>query len=64
MGADIWCLGRLKLKLLLYRSYWDNVGGETLDAALFHAAKGARFVVRTTLTTVAPPTDPARRSAA
>jgi len=24
--------------------YWDNVGGETLDAALFNAAKGARFL--------------------
>ena len=25
--------------------YWDNVGGESLDAALQHAAKGARFLV-------------------
>ncbi|GJE91329.1 NADP-dependent oxidoreductase [Phanerochaete sordida] len=24
--------------------YWDNVGGETLDAALQHSAKGARFI--------------------
>lgn len=27
-------------------SYWDNVGGETLDAALEHAARHARFIVR------------------
>ena len=27
-------------------SYWDNVGNEQLDAALLHAAKGARFIVR------------------
>lgn len=26
--------------------YWDNVGGESLDAALQHAATGARFIVR------------------
>ena len=26
--------------------YWDNVGGESLDAALQYAAKGARFLVR------------------
>ncbi|KAG6816652.1 hypothetical protein H0H87_004295 [Tephrocybe sp. NHM501043] len=26
--------------------YWDNVGGETLDAALVAAAVGARFIVR------------------
>ena len=26
--------------------YWDNVGGETLDAALANAKKGARFIVR------------------
>jgi NADPH-dependent curcumin reductase CurA len=25
--------------------YWDNVGGETLDAALLNAAVGARFIV-------------------
>ena len=25
--------------------YWDNVGGETLDAALAHAARNARFIV-------------------
>ena len=25
--------------------YWDNVGGETLDAALTNAANGARFIV-------------------
>lgn len=27
-------------------SYWDNVGGESLDAALANAAKYARFLVR------------------
>ena len=26
-------------------SYWDNVGGETLDAALMNASSGARFIV-------------------
>ena len=26
-------------------SYWDNVGGETLDAALEAANVGARFIV-------------------
>ena len=26
-------------------SYWDNVGGETLDAALGAATEGARFIV-------------------
>ena len=25
--------------------YWDNVGGETLDAALMNATTGARFIV-------------------
>ena len=25
--------------------YWDNVGGETLDAALLNASLGARFLV-------------------
>ena len=33
-----------KLFLVLSR-YWDNVGGETLDAALMNAATGARFIV-------------------
>lgn len=27
-------------------SYWDNVGGETLEAALDHAAKYGRLIVR------------------
>lgn len=27
-------------------SYWDNVGGETLDAALVAAKVNARFIVR------------------
>lgn len=31
----------------LYR-YWDNVGGETLDAALAAAAMNARFIVSPT----------------
>lgn len=31
----------------LYR-YWDNVGGETLEAALGAAAKNARFIVSPT----------------
>ena len=26
--------------------FWDNVGGESLEAALQHAATGARFIVR------------------
>ena len=26
--------------------YWDNVGGETLEAALEHSARYARFIVR------------------
>ena len=26
------------------RRFWDNVGGETLDAALYAANLGARFV--------------------
>jgi hypothetical protein len=30
--------------VILY-SYWDNVGGETLDAALANAAHHARFIV-------------------
>ena len=25
--------------------YWDNVGGETLDAALMNAEIGSRFIV-------------------
>jgi len=25
--------------------YWDNVGGDTLEAALSNAAIGARFIV-------------------
>lgn len=31
--------------------YWDNVGGETLDAALDNAAMRARFIVRVNFTT-------------
>jgi hypothetical protein len=31
-------------ELTRYR-YWDNVGGETLEAALDHASIGARFIV-------------------
>lgn len=27
-------------------SYWDNVGGEVLEAALDNAKSGARFLVR------------------
>ena len=27
-------------------SYWDNVGGEVLEAALDNAKRGARFLVR------------------
>lgn len=34
-------------------SYWDNVGGETLDAALHHSARGARFIVRSPLSSPA-----------
>ena len=30
-----------------YDSYWDNVGGESLDAALLHSAEKARILVRT-----------------
>jgi len=30
---------------VLVSRYWDNVGGETLDAALMNAAAGARFIV-------------------
>ena len=26
--------------------YWDNVGGDTFDAALENAARNARFIVR------------------
>lgn len=32
-------------ELTLDHSYWDNVGGETLDAALENAILGARFIV-------------------
>ena len=32
-------------KLFLLSRYWDNVGGETLDAALVNASEGARFIV-------------------
>ena len=28
------------------RSYWDGVGGQTLDLALKYANKNARFIVR------------------
>ena len=34
------------VRLTVYASYWDNVGGESLDAALANAAKYARFLVR------------------
>lgn len=37
-------LARRSLILLLHR-YWDNVGGESLEAAIEYAAKGARFIV-------------------
>ena len=30
---------------LFFFSYWDNVGGTTLEAALDAAASGARFIV-------------------
>lgn len=29
----------------VFDSYWDNVGGETLEAALDASAVGARFIV-------------------
>ena len=32
-------------KYVLVSRYWDNVGGETLDAALMNASTGARFIV-------------------
>ena len=32
-------------ELFLMSRYWDNVGGETLDAALTNASTGARFIV-------------------
>ena len=34
------------LVLTLRYSYWDNVGGETLDAALDAAKVNGRFIVR------------------
>ena len=36
---------RNRFTLIDGTSYWDNVGGETLDAALEHAADFARFIV-------------------
>ena len=33
------------VRLTVYASYWDNVGGETLEAAIDNAARGARFIV-------------------
>lgn len=35
-------------------SYWDNVGGESFDAALQYAAHKGRFIVRTTTTICTP----------
>lgn len=35
----------LKAHLHNVFSYYDNVGGSTLDAALAYAAHGARFIV-------------------
>ena len=33
-------------KMFFVSRYWDNVGGETLDAALVNASNiGARFIV-------------------
>ena len=34
------------LTRIAIHSYWDNVGGKSLEAALEHAAKNARFIVR------------------
>ena len=34
----------------LVTSYWDNVGGETLDATLFHSNTNMRVIVRDLLT--------------
>ena len=39
-------LGHTILIETLYCSYWDNVGGESLEAALEFAAQKAHFVVR------------------
>lgn len=35
----------LKLKRSTPSSYWDNVGGESLEAALEYAAQKAQFIV-------------------
>lgn len=34
------------LLIITYRRYWDNVGGEILDAAIKAANVGGRFIVR------------------
>ena len=36
---------RSRLILTDGTSYWDNVGGETLETALEHSAQQARFIV-------------------
>ena len=42
------CMHPLVLSLTVTnpsKSYWDNVGGETLEGALDFSAKGARVIV-------------------
>ena len=40
----LFCVSSETDKMCVCR-YWDNVGGETLDAALVNASVGARFIV-------------------
>ena len=37
---------RNRFTLIDGTSYWDNVGGETLETALEHSGQQARFIVR------------------
>ena len=43
-------VGQLLEYIFLLSRFWDNVGGETLDAALMHASTGARFIVSNVFT--------------
>ena len=40
------CYNGVDTLLIPCTSFWDNVGGETLEAALEAAKVGARFIVR------------------
>ena len=47
--------GHHYVRVLTDYSYWDNVGGESLEAAIEYSAQQAHFIVRTLIPIAHPP---------